>query len=192
MQQSVKTKKMLLAFVICIFAVLLQSGDTKKWVQFLEEENISYDKADLNFEPEIILAETVDVAPKLNRLIQSMEEDIEQFRNDFQKKINETILRVRRSTQEELKMPLKLELQHQYGMLFNHQGYVMPGLQSLQLFLAVDLPKVEDLYHEPPEFLNCSTWAERTPFTATTTVQKGLTTPNGPHTRNQRIIVFLK
>ena len=51
MQQSVKTNKMLLAFVICILAVLLQSADTKKWVQFLEEENISYDKADLDFEP---------------------------------------------------------------------------------------------------------------------------------------------
>ena len=56
-----------------------------------------------------------------------MEEDIEQFRNDFEKKIGETILRVLRSTQEELKMPRKPELQHQYGMLFNHQGYVMPG-----------------------------------------------------------------
>ena len=110
MQQSVKTNKMLLAFVICIFAVLLQSGDTKKWVQFLEEEKISYDKADLDFEPETISAETLDVAPKLNRLIQSMEEDIEQFRNGFEKKIDETILRVHRSTQEELKMPRKLEL----------------------------------------------------------------------------------
>ena len=164
MQQSVKTNKMLLAFLICIFAVLLQSGDTKKWVQFLEEENISYDKADLDFEPEIISAETVDVAPKLNRLIQSMEEDIEQFRNGFKKKIEKTILRVHRSTQEELKMPRKPELRHQYGMLFNHQGYVMPGLQSLQLFLAVDLPKVEDLYHESPEFPNCSIWAAQDPF----------------------------
>ena len=52
---------MLLAFVICIFAVLLQSNDTKAWVQFLEEENISYNKADLDFEPEIISAETVDI-----------------------------------------------------------------------------------------------------------------------------------
>ena len=155
---------MLLAVVICIFAVLLQSGDTKKWVQFLEEENISYDKADLDFEPEIISAQTVDVAPKLNRLIQSMEEDIKQLRNDFQKKIDETILRVHKSTQEELKMPWKPELRHQYGMLFNHQGYVMPGLQSLQLFLAVDLQKIEDLYHEPPEFPNCSIWAALDPF----------------------------
>ena len=49
-------------------------------------------------------------------------------------------------------------------MLFNHQGYVMLGLQSLQLFLAVDLPKIEDLYHEPPEFPNCSMWAALDPF----------------------------
>ena len=105
MQQSVKTNKMLLALVICILTLLLQPADTKKWVQFLEEENISYNKAELDFEPEIISAETVDVAPKVNRLIQSIEEDIEQFRNDFEKKIDETILRVCRSTQEELKMP---------------------------------------------------------------------------------------
>ena len=35
----------------------------------------------------------------------------------------------------------------------------MPGLQSLQLFLAIDLPKIEDLYHEPPAFPNCKNWA---------------------------------
>ena len=110
MQQSVKTNKMLLVLVICILTLLLQPTDTKKWVQFLEEENISYNKAELNFEPEIISAETVDIAPKLNRLIQSMEEDIEQFRYDFEKKIDETILRVHRSTHEELKMPRKPEL----------------------------------------------------------------------------------
>ena len=164
MQQTVETNKMLLALVICILTVLLQPTDTNKWVQFLEEENISYNKAELDSEPEIISAETVDVAPNVNRLIQSMEEDIEQFRNDFEKKIGETILRVHRSTQEELKMPRKLELRHQYGMLFNHQGYVMPGLQSLQLFLAVDLLKIEDLYHKPPEFPNCSLWAAPDPF----------------------------
>ena len=69
MQQSMKINKMLLAFIICIFATLLQSGDTKKWVQFLEEENIGYDKEDLDFEPEIISTESVEVTPKLNRLI---------------------------------------------------------------------------------------------------------------------------
>ena len=40
---------------------------------------------------------------------------------------------------------------------------MMPGLQSLQLFLVIDLPKIEDLYHEPPAFPNCTTWAAPLP-----------------------------
>ena len=39
----------------------------------------------------------------------------------------------------------------------------MPGLQSLQLFLAIDMPKIKDLYHEPPAFPNCTTWAAPLP-----------------------------
>ena len=30
--------------------------------------------------------------------------------------------------------------------------------------MAVDLPKIEDLYHKPPEFRNCSMWAAPDPF----------------------------
>ena len=56
-------------------------------------------------------------------------------------------------------MPRKLELRHQYGMLFNHQGYMMPGLQSLQLFLTIDLLKLDDLHHDLPAFPNCTNWA---------------------------------
>ena len=85
---------MLLTFVIYSIATLLQSGGTKKWVQFLKEENIPYNKEDLDLKPEIISTESIEVTPRLNRLIESMEEDIEQFKNDFQKKIDETILRV--------------------------------------------------------------------------------------------------
>ena len=36
---------------------------------------------------------------------------------------------------------------------------MMPGLQSLQLFLAIDLPKLEDLHHDSPAFPNCTNWA---------------------------------
>ena len=88
-----------------------------------------------------------------------MERDLNQFSTNFKKHIDETIHRARRSIEDELKMPKKPELRHQYGMLFNHQGYVIPGLQSLQLFLAIDLQKMEDLYHEPPPFPNCTQWA---------------------------------
>ena len=81
-----------------------------------------------------------------------MENDIEKFKTEFQKRIDDTVSRTRHSDQENAKMPRKPELQHQYGMLFNHQGYMMPGLQSLQLFLTIDLLKLEDLHHDPPAF----------------------------------------
>ena len=68
MQQSVETNKMLLALVICILTVLLQPADTKKWVQFLEEENISYNKAELDFEPEIISAENRGCCTKVKQI----------------------------------------------------------------------------------------------------------------------------
>ena len=35
----------------------------------------------------------------------------------------------------------KPELQHQYGMLFNHHGQVISRLKNMDLFLSIDLPK---------------------------------------------------
>ena len=80
---------------------------------------------------------------------------------NFRSLIHDTHSQACRSVakQEELKLPLKPELCHQYGMLFNHNGYMMPGLQSLQLFLAIDLPKIADLQHTLPPFPKCTTWA---------------------------------
>ena len=53
----------------------------------------------------------------------------------------------------------KPELRHQYGMLFNHHGQVISGLKNIDLFLSVDLPKIEDIAHVPPEFPDCDSWA---------------------------------
>ena len=53
----------------------------------------------------------------------------------------------------------KPELRHQYGMLFNHHGQVISGLKNMDLFLSVNLPKVEDIAHVPPEFPDCDSWA---------------------------------
>ena len=85
----------------------------------------------MNDEPEILSTDSIEVQPQLNRLIQSMENDIEKFKTEFQKRIDDTVSRDWLSVQENAKMPRKPDLQHQYGMLFNHQGYMMPGLQSL-------------------------------------------------------------
>ena len=53
----------------------------------------------------------------------------------------------------------KPELRHQYGMLFNHHGQVISGLRNMDLFLSIDLPKVEDIAHVPPPFPECDNWA---------------------------------
>ena len=163
---------------------MLQSCETRKWVHFKEEENITYDVQDLIDEPEILSTDSIEVQLQLNKLIQSMENDIKKFKTEFQKRIDDTISRTPHSIQENTKMPRKPELQHQYSMLFNHQGYMMPGLQSLQLFLAIDLPKLEDLHHDPPAFPNFTTWAVLIKCIRITTVQEENITSNGQPTKN--------
>ena len=44
-------------------------------------------------------------------------------------------------------------------MLFNHHGQVISGLKNMDLFLSIDLPKVEDIQHVPPPFPDCDPWA---------------------------------
>ena len=53
----------------------------------------------------------------------------------------------------------KPELCHQYRMLFNHHRQVISGLKNMDLFLSIDLPKVEDIAHVPPPFPDCDNWA---------------------------------
>ena len=63
------------------------------------------------------------------------------------------------STQADYGFVRKPELRHQYRMLFNHQGQVISGLKNMDLFLSIDLPKVEDIAHIPPPFPECDNWA---------------------------------
>ena len=44
-------------------------------------------------------------------------------------------------------------------MLFNHHGQVISGLKNMDLFLSIDLPKIEDIAHVPPPFPDCDNWA---------------------------------
>ena len=76
---------MLLTTVLCLFLTMLQSGEMRKWVHFKEEENITYDVQDLIDEPEILSTDSIEVQPQLNKLIQSMENDIENFKTEFQR-----------------------------------------------------------------------------------------------------------
>ena len=73
--------------VICIFTTLLQSSEPRKWVHLMDEDNITYNVQDLDDEPELLSTNSIEVQPTLNKLIQSMEKDIEQLKTEFQKHI---------------------------------------------------------------------------------------------------------
>ena len=54
--------KMLLNTVLCLFlTTMLQSSETRKWVHFKEEENITYDVQDLIDETEILSTDSIEV-----------------------------------------------------------------------------------------------------------------------------------
>ena len=57
----------------------------------------------------------------------------------------------------------KLELRHQYGMLFNHHGYFVSRLKNLELFLSIELPQTTHIQHTPPLFPDCDNWAVAPP-----------------------------
>ena len=101
---------MVLTTVLCLFLTMLQSGETQKWIHFKEEENITYDEQDLIDEPEILSTDSIEVQLQLNKLIQSMENDIEKFKTEFQKRIDDTVSCTHHSIQENTKMPRKPEL----------------------------------------------------------------------------------
>ena len=46
-------------------------------------------------------------------------------------------------------------------MLFEHQCYLMQGLQRLYLFIAIKLQRVTDLLHDTPLMPHCKQWAEQ-------------------------------
>ena len=48
-----------------------------------------------------------------------------------------------------------------YGMLFEHQGYLLQGLRYLYLLVAIKLPQVTDLLHDPDLMPECDRWAEQ-------------------------------
>ena len=78
------------------------------------------------------------------------------FHNHMKKYAEEVTQRVKRATKAtaDYGFVRKPELCHQYGMLFNHHRQVISRLKNMDLFLSIDLPKVEDIAHVLPPFQN--------------------------------------
>ena len=89
-----------------------------------------------------------------------IDNSLQDFHTHMKRYITDLTKRIKRATAtRDYGFVRKPELRHQYGMLFNHHGQVISGLKNMDLFLSIDLPKIEDIAHVPPPFPDCDNWA---------------------------------
>ena len=95
----------------------------------------------------IIRAKRINLEERINTVATLVQKSIQDFQKHMQKYTTDITGRIKRATQvtREYGFVRKPELWHQYGMLFNHHGQVISGLKNMDLFLSIDLLKVEDI-----------------------------------------------
>ena len=81
----------------------------------------------------------------MNKISTMVRKSVSDFHAQLKQYMTERTERIKRATTKaDYEFVRKPELQHQYRMLFNHHGQVISGLKNMDLFLSIDLPKVED------------------------------------------------
>ena len=132
----------------------------RSWVKFRKVKYPTYNGSLLHQEPDILRATDILIEEKLNKISTMISKSVSDFHAQLAEYTTELTKRIKRATmQAEYGFVRKPELRHQYGMLFNHHGQVISGLKNMDLFLSIDLPKVEDIAHVPPPFPECDNWA---------------------------------
>ena len=132
----------------------------RSWVKFRKVKYPTYNGSLLHQEPDILRATDILIEEKLNKISTMISKSVSDFHAQLAEYTTELTKRIKRATtQADYGFVRKPELRHQYGMLFNHHGQVISGLKNMDLFLSIDLPKVEDIAHVPPPFPECDNWA---------------------------------
>ena len=120
----------------------------------------TYEKVPIHGEPDIIHATDILIEERISTLSMMVRKSIHDFHAQMKKYMTELTEWIKRATTKaDYGFVRKPELRHQYGMLFNHHGQVISGLKNMDLFLSIDLPKVEDIAHVPPPFPDRDNWA---------------------------------
>ena len=130
------------------------------WVKFQKVKDPTYKNPPLHGEPDIIRATDILIEERINKLSLMMRKSVSDFHAQMKQYTTELTERIKRATTKaDYGFVRKPELRQQYRMLFNHHGQVISGLKNMDLFLSIDLPKVEDIAHVPPPFPECDNWA---------------------------------
>ena len=121
----------------------------------------TYNTVPQHGEPDIIHATRILIEEKISTLSKLVQQSVQDFHSQMKKYATDITEPIKCATQAtaDYGFVWKPELRHQYGMLFNHHGQVISGLKNMDLFLSIDLPKIEDIAHVPPPFPDCDNWA---------------------------------
>ena len=132
----------------------------RSWVKFSKVKCPTHKSLPLHGEPDIIHATDILIEERLDKISTMVRKSVSDFHAQLKQYTTELTVRIKRATTKaDYGFVRKPELRHQYGMLFNHHGQVISGLKNMDLFLSIDLPKLEDIAHIPPPFPECDNWA---------------------------------
>ena len=152
--------KLLLIILLAVACQAYTPITERSWVKFRKVKEPTYEKIPLHGEPNIIHATDILIEERISTLSTMIRKSVSDFHAQMKKYTTELTERIKRATTKaDYGFVRKPELRHQYGMLFNHHGQVISGLKNMDLFLSIDLPKVEDIAHVPPPFPDCDNWA---------------------------------
>ena len=138
-----------------------QPIEKRSWINFKDVKTPEYDSNRMVDSYSILNTTTIDIEEQpsvLSHMIHKTTKDFQKHLDAYATTMKKRIKHANNANSD-YGFVRKPELRHQYGMLFNHHGQVISGLKNIDLFLSVDLPKVEDIAHIPPEFPDCDTWA---------------------------------
>ena len=153
--------KIILAMLLVIVCYAYTPITERSWINFKKVKDPTYVSAPDNRESNIILAKHIPIEERISTLATIIWKSVRDFQKQMQKYATDITKWVKRTANaiEDYGFVHKPELRHQYGMLFNHHGQVISGLKNMDLFLSIDLPKVEDIAHVPLPFPDSDNWA---------------------------------
>ena len=153
--------KLVLALLLVVASYAYTPISERSLLKFTKVKDPNYDTVSIHEMPNIIQATHIDIEERIDALATMVRKSVREFQDHMNRYTAEVSKCVKWAAQatKDYGFIRKPELRHQYGMLFNHHGQVISGLKNMDLFLSIDLPKVEDIQHVPPPFPDCDHWA---------------------------------
>ena len=159
-KEPVVIMKFLLIFLLAGVCQTYTPITEQSWVNFRKVKCLTYEGSPLHQEPDIIRAMDILIEERLDKILTMIRKSVSDFNTQLKEYTTDITKRIKRATAKaDYGFVRKPELRHQYGMLFNHHRQVISGLKNMDLFLSIDLPKLEHIAHTQPPFPDYDTWA---------------------------------